>query len=298
MSLCHISKNVQKKNFPKRKHTHIQIKNAQVNDLRGQNSNNRILQSDGGVGLETKWRVDKPTFAYDALNFELVYTISDFVKIGNSRYTVFDGHQCQEGDKDITTTQQYLTSTVVEDDVTPVGDGSGLRTIKVSLTIHPDQITTSPIYEESESTHQGFVYFCVRFGVWQTSDFNAFEPLEVNFIETPVLLIVDLVDDIAIEASTLTDADKIVESAQKGSAVNGYICDSEDNLVTQTTTSKTQGSSVKVCVEPTTKVSISKNAIFLVLIIQSSVLYNDVTASESKTSPSLLSTLTTTRPKI
>ena len=232
--------------------TSIQISNAEVNDLPSQNSN-RILQSDG-VGLETKWHVDKPTFAYDALTFDLTYTISDFVKIGNSRYTVYDGHQCQEGDKDITTTQQYLTSTVVEDDTTPVGDGSGKRTIQVSLTIHPDQITTSPIYEESETTHQGFVYFCVRFGVWQTSDFNAFEPLEVNFIETPVLLIVDLVDDIAIEASTITDADKIVESAQRGNAVNGYICDSEDNLVTQTTTSKTQGSSVKVCVEPTTEV--------------------------------------------
>ena len=233
------------------KHSHHPTSNTKIKDaglvhLDENDNANRDLQS---VNLETKWRLDRPTFSYDSLEFDLVYNISDFVKDGNSRYAVFDGHQCQEGDNDITDSQTYLTSRLRED-LTPVGDGTGSRMVQVTLNIDPEQIAKSPVYEDG--TTQGYVYFCVRFGIWQTSDTDEFEPTEVNFIETPVLLIVDLVDGFNIETPQLTNADKIAELAKQGNAVNGYICDSEENLVTQTR--KEQGSSIRVCVEPTPKV--------------------------------------------
>jgi hypothetical protein len=196
-----------------------------------------------------KWRIgERPDFTYDALEFKLVYEISDFVGNDNVRYTVFDGHQCQEGNNNITSSQDYLSS-VMNPDNTPLGDGEGTRNVEISLAINPETIATSPIYEQLNNETKGYVYFCIRLGVYTSSDGSGGPPLEVNFLETPILLIVNLADNFEVSFSSLTNADSVVELAKQNSAVLGYICDSEDNVVPLTTINS-QGIAVKVCVEP------------------------------------------------
>jgi hypothetical protein len=212
-----------------------------------------------------KWHIgERPEFTYDALEFNLVYEISDFVGNGNIRYTVFDGHQCQEGNNNITNSQDYLSSVMNPDD-TPLGDGEASRIVEISLTINPETIAMSPIYEQLKNETKGYVYFCIRLGVYTSSDGSSGgPPLEVNFLETPILLIVNLADNFEIRLPSLTNADLVVERAKQNSAVLGYICDSEDNIVPLTTINS-QGVAVKICVEPRPEVRKQKKLWLLVV---------------------------------
>ena len=119
--------------------------------------------------------------------------------------------------------------------------------MKVTLNIDADTISSSVIFEDL--TTQANVYFCVRINVYNmdSSDPSA---LEVNFIETPVLLTVDLVDGFEINGGALTNAQSAVELAEQDSAVVAYLCDSDANVVEQGSI-QTQGQSVRVCVRPT-----------------------------------------------
>lgn len=142
--------------------------------------------------------------------------------------------------------------------------------MKVTLNIDPDTISNSVIFEDL--TTQANVYFCVRIKVYNmdSSDPNA---LEVNFIETPVLLTVNLVDGFEINSGALTNAQSAVELAEDDSAVEAYLCDSDANVVEQGNI-QTQGQSVRVCVRPTSE-TMAKGA-FLRYIEEFTFLREDI----------------------
>jgi hypothetical protein len=157
-------------------------------------------------------------------------------------YRIYDGHLCEQGNNEITE-NDYLLSRL-RPDLKPVGGGGGFRTMKVTLNVDPVTIAASPIYEDLITSAN--LYFCVRFSVYNM-DFLDPQALEVNFLESPVLLTIDLVDGFEVVAE-VTDADHVLNLAYDDSAVEAYICDSEENLIEGDV--KNQGESVRVCVVP------------------------------------------------
>jgi hypothetical protein len=194
------------------------------------------------LNLKDRFNIEIPIFNYESLQFELEYVVSDMMGDTFVAYRVFDGHLCQEGNNDITE-NDYLLSRL-RPDLKPVGDGDGFRTMKVTLNVDPVTIASSPIYEDSITSAN--VYFCVRFSVYNM-DFLDPNALEVNFLETPVQLTIDLVDGFAIVAE-VTNSALVLELAYEDSAVEAYICDSEANVLEGDV--KSQGESVRVCVVP------------------------------------------------
>ena len=159
-------------------------------------------------------------------------------------YHVYNGPECQEGAIDITSNDFLLSR--LRPDLSPVGDGSGIRSFKVELTIDPQTIANSSIFEDLGTSAN--VYFCVRFSVFNEGTSNA-NAIEVNFVETPVLLEVNLLGNFSISSGYLTNAALVLQLAQQNSYVQAYLCDQENNVVTGSSV-KNQGQSVRVCVRP------------------------------------------------
>jgi hypothetical protein len=183
-------------------------------------------------------------FKYETLQFDLDYVVSDFMGDNFITYQIYDGHLCREGNNDITN-NTYLAPRL-RPDLQNLGDGNGNRTMKLTLNIDTIEIASSPIFEDLETL--ALVYFCVRINV-HNMDFFEQEALEVNFLETPVLLTINLVDGFSINLGQVSNSDLVVELAYEDSAVEAYICDSDSNVISGDV--REQGESIRVCVTPT-----------------------------------------------
>lgn len=207
------------------------------------------------VGLDEQFGIREPRFAYDYLQFTLEYAVNDRIDDTQVQYRVFDGKHChwtergEGGDNDITQAESndFLRSRL-RADLKPVGIGDGNRTMKVTLNIDPLTIKASPVYEDFDS--YATVKFCVRFSVFNMDTLDP-NNVEVNFLETEVHLLINLVDDFVDAISQLSDIDLVGEMADQGSAVEAYICDSDLNFVEVDARSRIQGEMVRVCVAPT-----------------------------------------------
>ena len=201
------------------------------------------INRDLGVDLKTRFHIDEPVFHYEKNKFELSYGVSDIMADAFVEYRVYDGHECKEGSNEITE-NDYLISKL-RPDLKPVGDGSGNRTMKVTLDLDPFTIATSPIFEDFGTYAD--VNFCVRFMVYNM-DYLDPSALEVNFLESPVYLKVNLADGFDIEFST-SNAELVLNLAYDDSAVEAYLCDQESNIVEGDM--RSQGETIRVCVIPT-----------------------------------------------
>jgi hypothetical protein len=131
-------------------------------------------------------------------------------------------------------------------DLRPRGNGTDLRNMEVTLTIDPDTIVNTPLYEDFGA--YAHVYFCVYFCV--LSDTPEQTGVIPNWIETPVLLVIDLTADIAIiDRGSFSNMDLVLLMAEQDSAVEAYLCDSDGNVVSEGNT--TQGTALQICVTPT-----------------------------------------------
>lgn len=118
--------------------------------------------------------------------------------------------------------------------------------MEVTLTIDPDTIVDTPLYEDFGAYAN--VYFCVYFYV--RSDTPEQSGVIPNWVETPVLLVIDLTADVAIiDSGSFTDMDLVLLMAEQDSAVEAYLCDSDGNVVHEGNT--TQGTALQICVTPT-----------------------------------------------
>lgn len=227
---------------------HSNQQSLQYNNNNNHNNNNRNLQQ---VGLKERYAIERPIFQYQDLQFDLEYSINDVIGDTLTEYKVFDGHECSLGNNDITsiTTTGNQTAYLVSrlrPDLNPGGNGTGTRSMKVSLTLDPHEIRSSPLYFDYKS--YGIVNFCVRFSVYNMDILDP-EALEVNFIETPIALTIELLDDFVVDIGQFSNAELVVELAYQDSAVEAYICDSDANVIQSHVQS--QGESVRVCVVPT-----------------------------------------------
>eukprot|EP00339_Tiarina_fusa_P018457 CAMPEP_0117012630 /NCGR_PEP_ID=MMETSP0472-20121206/10586_1 /TAXON_ID=693140 ORGANISM="Tiarina fusus, Strain LIS" /NCGR_SAMPLE_ID=MMETSP0472 /ASSEMBLY_ACC=CAM_ASM_000603 /LENGTH=384 /DNA_ID=CAMNT_0004715743 /DNA_START=131 /DNA_END=1285 /DNA_ORIENTATION=- len=215
----------------------------------GDNVEDNLINAEDEFGrdlslLEARYRIERPVFKYETLQFDLDYVVSDFMGDNFITYQIYDGHLCREGNNDITN-NTYLAPRL-RPDLKALGDGTGNRTMKLTLNIDPDEITSTSIFEDLETYAN--VYFCVRFNV---HNMNYFEPqaIEVNFREVPVLLTINLVDGFSIDLGQVSDTDLVVELAYEDSAVEAYICDTDSNIINGDV--RNQGESIRVCVTPT-----------------------------------------------
>jgi hypothetical protein len=118
----------------------------------------------------------------------------------------------------------------------------------VNITIDPEAISQNDLlYTEDTSGSQvtAEIRFCVRFGLYTKSVTS----VEVNFLETLVTLNVDLTDGFEIGSIAVAPRDRLVRTANQVYLVIGYRCDAANDKVV-IDLAITQGTVVKVCVEP------------------------------------------------
>jgi hypothetical protein len=116
--------------------------------------------------------------------------------------------------------------------------------MEVSLTIDPDTIIHTPLYEDFGA--YAHVYFCVCV---QIREQNGVIP---NWVETPVLVVIDLTADIAtIDSGSFSNMDLVLQMAEQDNAVEAYLCDSDGNVVAEGNMNTTQGTALQICVTPT-----------------------------------------------
>lgn len=199
-----------------------------------------------GNFLEQRFKIDGPIYEYGDLQFTMDFEVSDFTQDSAIGYTLYDGLNCQDGgDNDITENDRYLLSRI-RTDLTPPGDGSGIRKVKIQSEIVPNFITDSPIYR-TDADGNVLVEYCLRFSVYNTGKDETFA-METNYLEVPIKLVIDLNAGFQVDAS-LSNSDVVLKESSQNVAVEAYICDNEENIVPIVATE--QGQTVRVCVSPT-----------------------------------------------
>merc|ERR1719162_1314823 len=109
------------------------------------------------------------------------FIVSDFIKDSFVGYTLYDGFKCKNddgGDNDITENNGYLLSRL-RTDLTPISsDGSGNRTMKINVSIDPNMLVDSSIYND-KGNNRASVEFCLRMSVYN-KDRDSEDSREVN----------------------------------------------------------------------------------------------------------------------
>lgn len=202
-------------------------------------------------GLEQKYDISEPVFSYDTLQFDFEFHVSDFISDLMVNYEIYGSHACRGNDtvSGVDITENDYLFPRLRPDLQEVGDGFGQRTMKLSLSIDTDTIQTSPIFTDFGSTAE--VRFCVRFMNYNT-DYTSPFATEVNFIETPVYLQINLLSGFEVNAQ-VTNPDMVLAQAYQDSAVVAYLCDYDSNVLEHGRI-RNQGESVRVCVKPTSEV--------------------------------------------
>jgi hypothetical protein len=197
--------------------------------------------------LAQKWNITIPTFTYSSLDFDLDFGTSDFIGAGMASFSIWD-QNCQEGNVPV-------PATVLAGSISPItgtaGDGSGLRTVNVGVSVQPEQISADTnIYEEFTTNGElsAVVTFCVRFAL-STSGAS---PIEVNFLETIVILNVKLTDGFEIDNISVAPRDKLIRTANQVYLLEAFQCDSNKAELStqQKQVVRNQGAIIRVCVRP------------------------------------------------
>jgi hypothetical protein len=206
----------------------------------------------GLATLAEKWNITEPTFKYDALSFDLTFTVSDFVATAPMAEATLWDDGCKEGTNSIAIgggsgikSFELITTGIELESLT--GDNMD-RDVSVNITLDSASISDNTlIYSEDTLGSQvtAEIRFCVRFGL-KTIGPTA---LEVNFLETLITLNVDLTDGFEIGSIAVEPKDKLVRTANQVYQVVGFRCDGDNNLISDLTPIN-QGSVVRVCVTP------------------------------------------------
>ena len=206
----------------------------------------------GLATLAEKWNITDPTFEYDALSFDLTFTVSNFIGGAAMADATLWDIGCKEGLKSITAggatgIKSFETITTGIEPAAGTGDLLN-RDVSVNVTLDSASIADNTLLYSEDTTGlqvTAEIRFCVRFGL-KTLGPTA---LEVNFLETLVTLTVDLTDGFEIGSIAVEPKDKLVRTANQVYQVVGFRCDGDNNLISDLTPIN-QGSVVRVCVTP------------------------------------------------
>jgi len=195
------------------------------------------------VGLEQKFAIQGPiSYGHELYDFSLDFLVSDYIDDDMVGYTIYDGLECSWDDNEnIVENSGYLLSELIPDNSTGVGDGSGTRTMKISLSLDPDLIVNSTIYRPYENENdydsnntntndtdiddidtddlydgdRGIIEICLRFSNYN-ADKDSEYGFQVNFVDNPIVIVLDETSDsdmeefdMEIAESTILKVDKV-----------------------------------------------------------------------------------------
>jgi hypothetical protein len=223
-----------------------ETRNVAVVDTEANSSNIFGIEEQPLTELERNWDISKPEFDYVGYQFNLQYNVSDYIDDASASYQIFDNHECEKGGKEITDNNEYLLSTLQLDLKEP-GNGSSYRDMIINIIIEPTEIRSSPLYADFGT--YGHVYFCVRFSAFhQQGQEGINEPIEANWVETPVLLVINNDFSIATSNSARFFRNAYTYVMDEEHEVEAYLCDSDSNSV-QGETTRVE-SPVRICITP------------------------------------------------
>jgi len=195
------------------------------------------------VGLEQKFAIQGPiSYGHELYDFSLDFLVSDYIDDDMVGYTIYDGLECSWDDNEnIVENSGYLLSELIPDNSTGVGDGSGTRTMEISLSLDPDLIVNSTIYRPYENENdydsnntntndtdiddidtddlydgdRGIIEICLRFSNYN-ADKDSEYGFQVNFVDNPIVIVLDETSDsdmeefdMEIAESTILKVDKV-----------------------------------------------------------------------------------------
>ena len=217
------------------------------------------------ASLAEKWNLTEPTFAFDANTFSLAFPVTNFIIDGQAQYSLWTSPDCQSDDgKSLQDSAVFATHSLIPNNALETGasQDSGAfsgRAAQINVTIDPETISsdvavTDGIYSQETVNNQviATVKFCVRFGLWTTTDMVE-TPVEVNFLETLLTLFVDLTDGFQIGALEVEPKDQLVRTANQAYEVSGYECSATSNdplTAAERERPRNQGEIIHVCVTP------------------------------------------------
>lgn len=147
---------------------------------------------------EKWWAIQDPDFRYENSQFSFTWRTSDYIPDAHATFTVYDGHNCKEGNTDITEsmtnhrdilTGGYLQNLGIQPDSNTRYDpnnpnlGDGFRDFRVFMDVQPTLANTDLLYYTEDNQLKAVVDFCVRFSLYN-ADHRASDAIEVNFQET------------------------------------------------------------------------------------------------------------------
>lgn len=199
------------------------------------------------ANLAQQWNITEDGVKFKGMNFRLDYIISDFIIDNMISATVYS-IECKEGGVVVPNTD--MEHAVVPDD-TPSGVGDFERKISVNVTVNPENVGNSIIYQDvydEFGSKSAKVDFCMRFSLYT----NTPSPIEVNYLETIVGFSADLTAGFAIDAIALKPKDAIVATANQDFEVDAYQCNENNEELSGAALAeaRNQGEITRVCVTP------------------------------------------------
>ena len=192
----------------------------------------------------------------------MAFPVTNFVVAGQAQYSLWTAPGCQsDGGTALKESPAFkshaLTSNALLADGESQDSGTfGGRAAQINVTISPQNISQAVgIYSQQEVNNQQIatIKFCVRFGLWTTTDMDVKTPVEVNFLETLLTLFVDLTDGFQIGAIEVEPKDRLERTANQAYEVSGYECSADSNEPLDAgdrDRARNQGEIIHVCVTP------------------------------------------------
>mmetsp|Transcript_86670 Transcript_86670/g.129964 ORF Transcript_86670/g.129964 Transcript_86670/m.129964 type:complete len:175 (+) Transcript_86670:26-550(+) len=144
--------------------------------------------------LANRWDIQGPEFEHAGLTFALDFTVQDELTTEQMEYSLFDGPGCAESAQSLAKDNKYIRSSMIVESTS-----IGTKQAKLSFAVDPDHVSDSSMYRTTGDGKNAELQFCVRFGVY-TGPASIEESIEVNFLETIILLHATLESGFQIDA--------------------------------------------------------------------------------------------------
>jgi hypothetical protein len=203
--------------------------------------------SRGLASLTEKWNITTPTFDYTNLEFHLNSGVSDYLTDGMVEYSIWDQY-CQEGGNLVAMGALNSTiSPIVGEQL----DGSGTRSVSIGVTVQPEEISLEPnVYEESDVNGErtAVIAVCIRLSLNTPGNTS----IEVNFLETVVVLTAQLTDGFQIDEILVAPKGRLVRTANQAYQLEAFQCDEAfvELSATEKAVARNQGAIIRICVRP------------------------------------------------
>jgi hypothetical protein len=188
---------------------------------------------------------------YHGYEIRLHYNISEDIADEALDFKIYDGIDCSEGSNEIVDYDEYLEismETVAEAESKMANTSNPLdspgstefRHIIVKLTVDTDRIRVTPLYLDYGRFSQ--ISLCVKLGAFH-EEAGWDHPIEVNWMETPVLLMMDSLSFSINGPSPFESAYSVYETR----SVDVEVCGNDSNII-ETSEETQEGQMVRVCV--------------------------------------------------